>query len=130
MIQACCAFHTMGGIVQRAKITSNRYSPERLNSCLSRGARASTKRAETSSKALVYLERKPRPISKPVNGQYQEKRGLLSTASQNVNIAASQKKIDSASIVIRNAPILKMGVAFNAITAHRPAVALNNRRAK
>jgi hypothetical protein len=47
-----------------------------------------------------------------------------------VNIAASQKKIDSASIVIRKAPMLKIGVTFNAMTANKPAVALNNRRAK
>ncbi len=78
----------------------------------------------------MYLERNPRPISSPVNGQYQENCGLFSKASQNVNIAANQKKIDNASIVIRNAPMLKMGVTFNPMTAHRPALALNNRRAK
>ena len=120
----------MGGIVQRANITTNEYKPGCLNSCLSRGARASTKKIETSSNAFVYLERNPSPISKPVSGQYQEKCGLFSNASQNVNIAASQKKTDNASIVIRNAPILKIGVAFSAMTAHNAAVALNKRRAK
>jgi hypothetical protein len=51
-------------------------------------------------------------------------------ASQNANIAASQKKTDKESIVIRNAPMLKIGRTFKAITAHKPAVAPNNRRAK
>ena len=111
-------------------MTSNEYKPGRANSCLSRGARASTSRIETSSNAFVYLERNPSPTSNPVSGQYKEKRGLLSSASQNVNIAANQKKIDNASIVIRNAPMLKIGVTFNAMTAQKPAVALNNRRAK
>src|ERR1043166_8004636 len=113
-----------------AKSAINEYKPGRLNSCLSRGARASTKRIETSSNAFVYLERKPNPISNPVNGQYQERRGLFSTANQNVNIAAIQKKTDSASIVIRNEPILKIGVTFSATTAHNAAVELNKRRAK
>jgi hypothetical protein len=65
-----------------------------------------------------------------VTGQYHDQLGLFSTASQNVNIAAIQKKIDNASIVIRIAPMLKIGVAFKAMTAHRPAVAPNKRRAK
>jgi len=78
----------------------------------------------------VYLERNPSPISRPVNGQFHENCGLFSNASQNVNIAASQKKIDKASIVITNAPMLKMGVTFKAMTAQSPAVALNSRRAK
>ena len=47
--------------------------PGRLNSCLSRGAKASTNTIETSSSAFVYLERNPSPISNPVSGQYQEK---------------------------------------------------------
>jgi 2-hydroxychromene-2-carboxylate isomerase len=47
-----------------------------------------------------------------------------------VNIAAIQKKIDSASIVITIAPMLKIGVAFKAMTVHRPAVPPNSRRAK
>src|SRR6201993_1048863 len=113
-----------------AKSASNEYKLGRLNSCLSRGASASTNTIETSSNVFVYLERNPSPISNPVNGQYQEKRGLFSNASQNVNIAASQKKTDNASIVIRNAPILKIGVTFSAMTAHNAAVALNKRRAK
>src|ERR1700758_3488653 len=120
----------MGGIAQTAKITINEYKAGCLNSCLSRGARASTRKTETSSNALVYLERKPSPISNPVSGQYQEKRGLFSSASQKVNIAASQKKTDKASIVITNAPMLNIGVTFNAMTAHNPASALNNRRVK
>ena len=111
-------------------MTNNEYKPGRANSCLSLGARASTSKIETSSNAFVYLERNPKPISNPVSGQCQEKRGLFSSASQNVNIAANQKKTDNASIVIRNAPMLKIGVAFNAMTAQKPAVALNNRRAK
>src|SRR5437773_1655547 len=130
VIQACCAFHIIGGTVQRANIPSNEYKPGRENSCLSLGTRASTSRIETSSNALVYLERNPKPISNPVSGQCQEKRGLFSSAGQKVNIAASQKKIESASMVIRNAPILKMGVTFKAMTAHKPALALNNLRAK
>src|SRR5437667_3815614 len=117
-------------MVQTANITINEYKPRCLDSCLSRGARASTRKIEASSNALVYLERNPSPISNPLSGQYQEKRGLFSSASQNVNIAASQKKTDKASIVITKAPILKIGVTFSASTAHRPAVVLNSRRAK
>src|SRR6266508_1778853 len=117
-------------MVQRANTMSNEYKPGRANSRLSLGARASTSRIETSSNAFVYLERNPNPISNPVSGQYNEKRGLFSSASQKVNIAANQKKIDNASIVIRNPPILKIGVTLSAMTAQKPAVALNNRRAK
>src|SRR5207302_6512810 len=115
---------------QSANTPSNEYTPGRANSCLSRGARPSTNTIEISSSAFVYLERKPSPTSNPVRGQYQEKRGLFSTANQNVNIAASQKKTDNPSMVIRNAPMLNIGVTFNAITAHNPAVPLNKRRAK
>ena len=85
---------------------------------------------EASSSAFVYLQRNPSPISNPVSGQCHENRGLCSSASQKANIAASQKKIDKGSIVIRNAPMLKIGVTFNASTAQIPALALNNRRAK
>src|SRR2546430_16431430 len=85
---------------------------------------------ETSSRALVYLERNPSPMRSPVKSQCQENWGLFSNASQKVNIAASQKKIDNASIVITNAPMLKMGVTFSAMTAHRPAGAVNSRRGK
>src|SRR5260370_27766554 len=116
--------------MQRAKSAINEYKPGRLNSCLSRGAKASTNTIETISSAFVYLERNPSPINNPVSGQYQEKCGLFSTASQDVNIAASQKKTDNASILIRNAPILKIGLTFSAMTAHNAAVALNKRRAK
>src|SRR4029077_9031414 len=130
VIQACCWFQTIGGIVQSANTPSNEYRPGRANSRLSRGASASTNTIDTSSSAFVYLERKPSPISNPVAGQYHEKCGLFSIASQNVNIAASQKKTDKASIVITNAPILNIGVTFNAMTVHSPAVALNKRRAK
>ena len=116
--------------MQRANIASRKYKPGRANSLLRRGASARTARTETSSNAFVYLDRNPSPINNPVSGEYQVKYGLFSSASQNVNIAASQKKIDKASIVIRNAPILKIGVTFKAMTADNPAVALNNRRAK
>src|SRR2546426_6818146 len=44
----------------------------------------------------------------------------LSTASQNVNVAAIQKKIDNASVVMTNAPTLKMGVTLNAIAVQKP----------
>src|SRR5439155_26191264 len=130
VIQACCAFQIIGGIVQRAKTPSNKYKPGRANSCRSRRASTSTSTIETSSSAFVYLERNPRPISNPVSGQCHEKRGLRSSASQNVNIAASQKKTDKESIVMRKAPMLKIGVTFNAMTTHNPAVAPNNRRDK
>src|ERR1041385_4152215 len=130
VIQACWAFHTIGGTVQMANRASNEYRFGRANSRLSRGAKASTSTIETISSAFVYLERNPSPTSNPVNGQYQEKCGLLSMASQNVHIAASQKKTDNASMVMRNAPTLKIGVTFSAITAHNAAVALNKRRAK
>src|SRR5262249_37775793 len=96
----------------------------------SRGASANTITTETNSNALVYFERKPSPISRPVTGQYHEKRGLFSKASQNVNTAAIQKKIESASIVIRTAPTLKIGVRIKATTAHRAGVGPNRRRAK
>ncbi len=85
---------------------------------------------EISSSALVYFERNPSPTSKPVSGQYQEKCGDFSSASQKANIAASQKKIDNASMVIKTAPTLKIGVAFKAITAQSAAGAPNRRRAK
>src|SRR5207244_13558929 len=109
---------------------TRRSSDLRANSCLSRGAKQSTNTIEISASAFVYLERNPSPVNNPVTGQYHEKRGLFSTANQNVNIAASQKKTDNASMVIRNAPMLNIGVTFNAITAHKPAVPLNKRRAK
>ena len=78
----------------------------------------------------MYLQRNPRPISNPVISQCHEKRGLCSSASQKVNIDASQKKIDNGSIVMRKAPMLKIGVVLTASTAQSPAFALNNRRAK
>ena len=102
-----------------------------LNSRRSRGTSANTTKTETISKAFVYLQRKPSPISRPVVGQYHEpwERSTFSKASQNVNIAVTQKKIDSASIVISTAPMLKIGVAFKPITAQRPAVGPDKRRA-
>src|SRR5438876_6807022 len=130
VIQACCAFQMIGGTLHKANTPSSKYKPGRANSCRSRGARASTSKIEISSNAFVYLQRNPSPISNPVSGQCQEKRGLFSTASQNVNIAASLKKTDSESIVITNAPMLKIGVTFKATIAHQPAVALNKPRAK
>jgi hypothetical protein len=130
VIQACCAFHRIGGIVQRANIPISKYRPGRLNSRRSLGTSASTANTEINSNAFVYLQRKPNPINRPVNGQYHVTPGVFSTASQKVNIAATQKKTDSASIVITTAPMLKIGVAFKAMTAHRPAVSPNNRRAK
>src|SRR6266705_1734373 len=114
----------------RGDRAKSEYKPDRANSCLTRGASEITSRTETSSSAFVYLERNPRPISNPVSGQCHEKRGLRSSASQNVNIAANQKKTDSESIVMRNAPMLKIGVTFKPINAHNPAAGLNNRRAK
>src|SRR4029078_9213885 len=130
VIQACCAFHTTGGTAQRTNIPISEYTPGRLNSRRSRGTSARTTKHEINSKAFVYLQRNPSPISRPVTGQYHEKLGLFSTESQKVNIAAIQKKIDGASIVITIAPMLKIGVTFKAITVHRPAMAPNKRRAK
>ena len=55
---------------------------------------------QSSCNAFVYLHRKPSPMSAPVAGQCQENSGLRSSASQQVNIAAVQKKIESGSIVM------------------------------
>src|SRR5215472_14518611 len=96
VIQACCAFQTIGGIVQRTNIAISKYTPGRLNSRLSRGTSARTANTEINPNAFVYLERNPSPISRPVSGQCQERLGLFSNASQKVNIAAIQKKMDSA----------------------------------
>src|SRR5207248_7555559 len=98
--QACCAFQTIGGIVQRTNIPISKYTLDRLNSRRSRGTSASTSNTEISSSVFVYLQRNPSPISRPVAGQYHEKLGFFSKASQKVNIAAIQKKTDSTSIVI------------------------------
>src|SRR5437899_3237747 len=117
-------------MVQRTNIPIRKYTPGRLNSRRSRGTSARTSNTEINSNAFVYLQRNPSPISRPVTGQYHEKLGLFSTASQKANIAAIQKKIDSASIVISTAPMLKIGVAFKPITAQRPAVGPNKWRAK
>jgi hypothetical protein len=76
----------------------------------------------------VYLERRQNPINNQSAASITRNADPFS-ASQNVNMAANQKnrqRIDSH----RNAPILKIGVTFNAMTAQKPAVALNNRRAK
>src|SRR4030095_5955735 len=83
---------------------------------------------ESTSNTLVYLQRKPRPTRTPVKGQAQENSGLVSTTRQNENMAATQKKSESGSIVIRKAPRLKIGVAFNPITAQSATWALNIRR--
>src|ERR1700730_2594363 len=127
VIQACCAFQTIGGMVHKTKIPSKQYKPGRLNSWRNRGAKAKTRSTQTISKALVNRDRNPRPMSSPVSGHQNEKRGLFSTASQKLNIAANQKKIDNASVVITNAPTLKIGVTLKAITAQRPTFSLNNR---
>src|SRR5437764_12749178 len=126
--QACCAFQTIGGIVQIMKTPRSQYNPGRLNSWRRRGANASTSKMQMISNAFVNRERNPRPISNPVNGHQNEKRGLFSTANQKLNIVAVQKKIDKASVVMTNAPILKIGVTFSAITAHKPTFSLNKRR--
>src|SRR5207244_9252156 len=107
VIQACCVFQTIGGIVQRRKIASSQYNPGRLNSWRRRGAKASTSKTQTTSNAFVYRPRNPSPISNPVSGHHHENCGLFSVASQKVNIAAIQKKIDNASVVRTNAPIMK-----------------------
>ena len=85
---------------------------------------------ERISKTLVYLHKNPRPISPPVRSQCQENFGLVSMTRQNENIAATQKKTESGSMVIKNEPQLKIGVAFNAITAQSAARALSIRRPK
>src|SRR5439155_22755711 len=124
---ACCLFQMMGGSIQTTKAPRSEYRPGRLNSGRNRGAKASTRRMEINSRPFVYLQRNPRPIRKPVTVQYHEGCGLRSRASQNANIAAVQKKMESGSIVIKNAPMLKIGVTFNAITSHSPALALIKR---
>src|SRR5881394_2165551 len=104
--------------------------PGRRNSTRSFGMSARTTMMESSSNILVYLHRNPRPIRTPVRGQCQENFGLFSTTHQNENMAATQKNSERGSIVIRNAPRLKIGVAFNPITAQSAAEALNIRRPK
>src|SRR5439155_21776379 len=104
--------------------------PGRRNSTRSFGMSARMTMIESSSNTLVYLHRNPRPIRTPVKSQCQENSGLFSTTHQKENMAATQKKSESGSIVIRNAPRLKIGVAFNPITAQRAVEALNIRRAK
>src|ERR1041385_3194827 len=99
---ACCAFQTIGGIVQMMKIPRRQYNPGRLNSWRKRGANPSTNRMQMISNAFVNRERKPRPMSNPVSGHQNENRGDFSTAIQKLNIAAAQKKIDNASVVITN----------------------------
>src|SRR5438046_10073577 len=83
---------------------------------------------ESSANTLVYLHKNPRPIRTPVRGQCQENFGLFSTTHQNENMAATQRNSESGSIVMRKAPRLKIGVAFNPITAPSAADALNIRR--
>src|SRR5207247_3628060 len=78
VIQACCAFHTIGGIVQRTNIPIIKYTPGRLNSLRSRGTSARTSNTEINSNAFVYLQRNPSPISRPVSGKQHETPGLLS----------------------------------------------------
>src|SRR5947209_13167835 len=58
--QACCAFQTIGGIVQMMKIPSSQYNPGRLNSWRRRGANASTSKMQMISNAFVNRERNPR----------------------------------------------------------------------
>src|SRR6266404_3729631 len=65
---------------------------------------ARTTMMESSSNTLVYLHKNPRPIRTPVRGQCQENFGLFSTTHQNENMAATQKKSESGSIVMRKAP--------------------------
>src|SRR6476646_1930528 len=91
---------------------------------------ARTTMMESSSNKLVYLHKNPRPIRTPVRGQCQENFGLFSTTHQDENMAATHKKSESGSIVIRKAPRLKIGVAVNPSTAPSAADALNIRRPK
>src|SRR5207249_5266528 len=79
-----CAFQTIGGSVQMRRTERSRYKFGRANSRRSRGTNASTRTIEMSCSALVFLQRNPRPRRRPVNGQYQEKFGLRSSASQKV----------------------------------------------
>ena len=60
----------------------------------------------------------------------QEAFGVRSSASQKVNMAATQKKIESGSIVMTRLPTLKIGTALSAMTAQKPARSLNSRRVK
>ncbi len=69
-------------------------------------------------------------MSNPVNSQDHENRGLFSRANQKANIAAIQKKIDNASIVMMNEPKLKIGVTLSARTAQSPALGPASFRAK
>src|SRR5207247_10784343 len=85
---------------------------------------------ESSANTLVYLHRNSRPIRTPVRSQCQENSGLFSTTHQNENMAATQQKRDSGSIVLRNAPRLQIGVALNPITAQSAAAAVNIARPK
>src|SRR5205823_10079681 len=103
--------------------SSDVCSSDLRNSTRSLGMSARMTMIESSSNTLVYLHRNPRPIRTPVRSQCQENSGLFSTTHQNENMAATQKKSESGSIVIRNAPRLKIGVAFNPITAQSAAEA-------
>src|SRR3954454_24829765 len=109
-------FHMIGGSVQTANTTSSVYKPGRRNSRRRRGTSASTATTETSSSALVYLQRNPRPMRKPVNGNHQVNLVLFSSVPQKANIAATQQKTESGSVVMTKPPILKIGTAFIAIT--------------
>jgi hypothetical protein len=62
----------------------------------------------------------------PVAGQSQSERGVRSSASQKVNMAAVQKKIESGSIVMTRLPTLKSGMALRAITTQKPAFSLKS----
>src|SRR5437763_120240 len=123
-------FHMIGGSVQTAKTTSSVYTPGRRNSRRKRGTSASTATTETSSSALVYLQRNPRPMSKPVNGHHQANLGLCSSARQKANIAATQQKTESGSVVMTKPPMLKIGTAFIAMTSQKAVTSLKSRRAK
>src|SRR3954463_14975164 len=123
-------FQMIGGSVQMTKITSSEYKPGRRNSRRRRGTSASTAMTETSSSAFVYLQRNPRPMRKPVNGHHQVNFGLCSSVRQKADIAATQQKTESGSVVMTKPPMLKIGTAFIAITSQKAVTSLKSRRAK
>ena len=45
-------------------------------------------------------------------------------------MAAVQKKMESGSIVMTKAPMLKIGVTFNPITTQKPVTSLKRRRVR
>ena len=101
MIQACCAFQRIGGTSAEREGGEEQIEAGPLEFPAQPRDQRQDKHDGDELESVRVFAKKPEPDRADRSaGQNQEKFGLRSRASQKVNMAAIQKKIESGSIVM------------------------------